>query len=106
MIVWAEDNKYKTNPGNPGTDYIIPPRTENKIVMSEWKDDLKFVTKLDRLLSDGKTLTKKTKGQWSGYKKWTTDEGYTFMAKNKEDALEYLKHMEHADLGSLKEVVE
>ena len=27
--------------------------------MSEWKDDLKFVTKLDRLLSDGKTLTKK-----------------------------------------------
>ena len=59
LIVWAEDNKYKTNPGNPGTDYIIPPRTENKIVMSEWKDDLKFVTKLDRLLSDGKTLTKK-----------------------------------------------
>ena len=49
---------------------------------------------------------KKNKGQWSGYKKWTTDEGYTFMAKNKEDALEYLKHMEHADLGSLKEVVE
>ena len=49
---------------------------------------------------------KKSKGQFNHYKKWTTDEGYTFMAKNKEDALEYLKHMEHADLGSLKEVVE
>ena len=31
MIVWAEDNKYKTNPGNPGTDYVIPPRTENNM---------------------------------------------------------------------------
>ena len=49
---------------------------------------------------------KSSKGQFDHYKKWTTDEGYTFMAKNKEDALEYLKHMEHADLGSLKEVVE
>ena len=58
LIVWAEENKYPTNPGNPGTDYVIPPRKENN-VSTEWKDDLKFVTKLDRLLSDGRTLTKK-----------------------------------------------
>ena len=55
MIVWAEDNKYKGR----HDDYIIPPRKENNIFVSEWKDDLKFVTKLDRLLSDGRTLTKK-----------------------------------------------
>ena len=30
-------------------------------VIVEWKDDLKFVTKLDRLLSDGKSLTKELK---------------------------------------------
>ena len=59
LIVWAEDNKYPTNPGNPGTDYTIPPRKENKIFVSEWKDDLKFVSKLDFMLGDGKTLTKK-----------------------------------------------
>jgi len=58
LIVWAEDNKYPTNPGNPGTDYVIPPRKENN-VSSEWKDDLKFVSKLDFMLGDGKTLTKK-----------------------------------------------
>ena len=58
MIVWAEDNKYKTNPGNPGTDYIIPPRKENGI-STEWKDDLLFVTKLDSMLSDGKGITSK-----------------------------------------------
>ena len=49
-------------------------------------------------------MTKKTKGQWSVYKKWTTDEGYTFVAETKKDAIEYLKHMEHADLGKLREV--
>ena len=59
IIVWAEDNKYPTNPGNPGTDYVIPPRVKNDVVMSEWKDDLKFVSKLDFMLGDGKTLTKK-----------------------------------------------
>ena len=64
MIVWAEEKKYPTNPDNPGTDYIIPPRKfYNELrggeVFNEWKDDLKFVTKLDRLLSDGKSLTKK-----------------------------------------------
>ena len=56
LIVWAEDNKYPTN---PGTDYTIPPRKENKIFVSEWKDDLKFVTKLDRWLSEDRTLTSK-----------------------------------------------
>ena len=63
MIVWAENNKYETNPRNPGTDWTIPPRIfYNELrgdVIVEWKDDLTFVTKLDRLLSDGKSLTKK-----------------------------------------------
>ena len=52
-------------------------------------------------------MTKKSKkkvGQFDHYKKWTTDEGYIFFAETKEDAIEYLKHMEHANLGSLKEV--
>ena len=56
MIVWAEDNKYKKHRND---DYIIPPRTLDDLEVSEWKDDLKFVTKLDSMLSDGKTLTKK-----------------------------------------------
>ena len=49
---------------------------------------------------------KKTKGQFDHYKKWTTDEGYTFIAETKEDAIEYLKHMEHANLGKLREVTD
>ena len=47
---------------------------------------------------------KSSKGQFGHYKKWTTDEGYTFMAETKEDALDYLRHMEHANLGKLREV--
>ena len=47
---------------------------------------------------------KKKKGQFDHYKKWTTIEGYTFLAETKEDALLYLKHMEHSDLGKLQEV--
>ena len=31
---------------------------------------------------------KKSKGQFDHYKKWTTDEGYTFFAETKEDAIE------------------
>ena len=50
-----------------------------------------------------KKVTKKV-GQFDHYKKWTTGEGYTFLAETKEDALEYLKHMEHANLGKLREV--
>ena len=49
MIVWAEDNKYKGH----YDDYIIPPRVDVNGVNNEWKDDFKFVSKLDRLLSDG-----------------------------------------------------
>jgi hypothetical protein len=48
-------------------------------------------------------MAKKTKGQFDNYKKWTTDEGYTFLAKDKEDAELYLKKA-GSDLGSLKEV--
>ena len=47
---------------------------------------------------------KKKKGQFDHYKKWTTDEGYTFVAKDKEDAILYLKHMKHTELGKLREV--
>ena len=47
---------------------------------------------------------KKSKGQFDHYKKWTTDEGYTFVAETEEDALDYLRHMEHANLGKLREV--
>ena len=62
--MWAEVNKYPTNFGNPGTDYIIPPRKfynelQGGEVTCEWKDDLKFVSKLDFMLSDGESLTKK-----------------------------------------------
>ena len=61
MIVWAEDNKYASARQEK---WIIPPRTFYNELQGgesfiEWKDDLTFVTKLDRLLSDGKSLTKK-----------------------------------------------
>jgi hypothetical protein len=46
---------------------------------------------------------KKSKGQFDHYKKWTTDEGYSFMAKDKEDAILYLKAI-GGHIGSLKEV--
>ena len=64
MIVWAENNKKPTHPNNPGTDWTIPPRKfynelQGGDVFIEWKDDLKFVSKLDFMLSDGKSLTKK-----------------------------------------------
>jgi|TARA_R110000744_G_scaffold38269_3_gene87690 hypothetical protein len=50
-------------------------------------------------------MAKKTKGQFDHYKKWTTDEGYIFLAKDIEDAKLYLKNSV-SDLGSLKEVTE
>ena len=37
---------------------------------------------------------KKSKGQFDDYKKWTSDTGYTFLAKDKEDAEKYLKMIE------------
>ena len=46
---------------------------------------------------------KKGKGQFDHYKKWTTDEGYIFLAENEEDAKLYLEKTE-GNLGSLKEV--
>lgn len=50
-----------------------------------------------------KTKSKKKVGQFDHYKKWTTDQGYTFLAETKEDAVKYLKHMGTTDLGKLKE---
>jgi|TARA_R110000824_G_scaffold278459_1_gene466642 hypothetical protein len=49
-------------------------------------------------------MSKKVKGQFDHYKKWTTDEGYTFLAENKEDAEAYLKVTGSGSLGKLKEV--
>ena len=49
-------------------------------------------------------MAKKKIGQFDHYKRWTTNEGYTFRAKTKEDAILYLKHMEHTNLGKLEEV--
>tara|TARA_B100000497_G_C7593710_1_gene356995 strand:- start:762 stop:920 length:159 start_codon:yes stop_codon:yes gene_type:complete len=49
---------------------------------------------------------KKTEGQFDNYKKWTTDMGYTFVAKDRKDAEAYLKVMKHlGSLPKLKEVV-
>ena len=50
-------------------------------------------------------MAKKTKGQFDNYKKWTTDQGYIFLAKDIEDAKLYLKKA-GSNLGSLKEVTE
>ena len=45
-------------------------------------------------------MTKKnTNKQFAHYKKWTTDEGFTFLAESKEDAIKYLENMSH--LGKL-----
>tara|TARA_B100001778_G_scaffold191437_1_gene157808 strand:- start:1548 stop:1715 length:168 start_codon:yes stop_codon:yes gene_type:complete len=54
-------------------------------------------------------MSKKSKtDQWGHYKKWTTSEGYTFLAKSKEDALDYIKTMpDHmGDSKTLKEVTD
>ena len=48
-------------------------------------------------------MSKKNKEGWSHMKKWTTDEGYTFLAKDKEDAKLYLEKT-GGHLGSLKEL--
>ena len=47
---------------------------------------------------------KKSKGQFTPYKKWTTDEGYTFVAENKEDAELYVQRV-GGNLDKIKEVV-
>jgi len=48
----------------------------------------------------------KSKGQFDHYKKWTTDEGYTFLAETKADALDYLSTMPNhvGEVESLREV--
>ena len=50
------------------------------------------------------SMSKTKKGQFDHYKRWTTDEGYTFVAETREDALEYLKLMDHDNLGLFREV--
>ena len=45
MIHWAEDNKIRTERNG---DYEIPQR--NRV---DWKEDFKFVTKIDSMLADG-----------------------------------------------------
>ena len=47
---------------------------------------------------------KKSKGQFNHYKKWTTDEGYTFVAENIEDAELYVQRV-GGNLDKIKEVV-
>ena len=50
------------------------------------------------------TKTKKKKvSQWSDYKKWTTDEGYNFLARDIEDAELYVQRV-GGNLGKIKEV--
>ena len=48
---------------------------------------------------------KKSKGQFDHYKKWTTDEGYSFLAKDLADAIKYIE-VTGQHLGTLKEVVD
>ena len=47
MIQWAEENKYYPRTKRKG-DYEIPQR--NGV---DWKEDFKFVTKIDNMLADG-----------------------------------------------------
>ena len=46
MIQWAEENKIRTKNGN----FEIPLRSN-----VEWKEDFKFVQKLDSMLADDET---------------------------------------------------
>ena len=48
---------------------------------------------------------KNSKGQFDHYKKWTTNQGYTFLAKDKKDALDYLTKMP-SHLGDAKALTE
>ena len=49
-------------------------------------------------------MPKKKVGQWVDYKSWTTDEGFTFLAKDKQDAELYVQKV-GGHLGKIKEVV-
>tara|TARA_B100000519_G_C13809888_1_gene235250 strand:+ start:155 stop:319 length:165 start_codon:yes stop_codon:yes gene_type:complete len=48
-------------------------------------------------------MPKKKVGQFEHYKKWTTDQGYTFLAKDKEDAELYVQKT-GGNLGKVREV--
>ena len=50
-------------------------------------------------------MAKKKTGQFAHYKKWKTDEGFTFLAENKEDAKLYLKKT-GLHLGKIEEVTD
>ena len=50
-----------------------------------------------------KSKAKKKAGQFDNYKKWSTNEGYTFFAKDKEDAKLFIEKI-GLDLGNLQEV--
>jgi hypothetical protein len=50
------------------------------------------------------TKSKKKVGQFGHYKKWTTDEGYSFLARDKEDAELYVQTI-GGQLGKIKEVI-
>ena len=49
-------------------------------------------------------MPKKKVGQWVDYKRWTTDEGFTFLAKDKQDAELYVQKV-GGHLGKIKEAV-
>ena len=49
-------------------------------------------------------MPKKKVGQWVDYKRWTTDEGFTFLAKDKQDAELYVQKV-GGHLGKIKDVV-
>ena len=40
-----------------------------------------------------RSKSQKTNGQFSHYKRWTTEEGYTFLALNEDDAKDYISKM-------------
>jgi len=48
---------------------------------------------------------KKKSIQFSEYKKWTTDEGYTFLARDLEDAELYVQRVD-GNLGNIKGVLD
>lgn len=49
-------------------------------------------------------MPKNKKSQFNNYKKYTTDEGYTFVARDEEDARLYVEKV-GGNLSKLKEVV-
>jgi len=49
-------------------------------------------------------MPKNKKSQFDNYKKYTTDEGYNFVARDEEDAKLYIEKV-GGNLGKLKEIV-